>query len=684
MKLWRLKGQLEGGLMLKNPGKNLAVIVLAAGVGKRMKSNLPKVLHEIGGKTLLVRTLDVLKQIHPKQIIIVVNPQNIGLIKSHVSDKFKFVIQKKPLGTADAVEVGLQSINTFVGTVAVANGDDTAFYKVETIQKVLKKHQKTQAVITFVTVPMKNPRGLGRIIRSNGKVNGIVEEKDATSPQRKIKEVNDGLYFFDKSWLVENITKLKPSPFTNEYYVTDLIALAIENYKNVQTFKLTDDHEWHGINTKEELILAQEKFTKRIHIMGVAGAGASAVAGIATGFGYLVTGCDLNPKSSYTKNLKIKIHKGHHKSHLEGTSLLVVSPAVLKFDPKNRELLEAKTKNIPVLTWQQFQGVYLQKGKFVIAVAGAYGKSTTTGMTSEILISAGLDPTCEVGATVLDWGRNFKTGRSKYYVCEADEYNDNFLNYKVDIAVILNIDWDHPDFFKNRKSVLVSYKKFVKQIKEDGTLVIADNSQLAQLAKNIRKDIRVVKTGDFKKVNLSIIGDFRNSDAKAALTVAKLLNLDIKKAKKTLAHFKGAGRRLEFKGEIKGVKVYDDYAVQPYTIRVTANALKDKFKSQKVWLVLEPHTFSRVEKFFNDFVQNLKKSTVDKILITDIFAAREKGNTHELSQKLARAVGRKARFVGKLEDAVRFVRNHINDTDLVLSMGAGNSYKFYDLLKYEY
>ncbi|MDP2632968.1 MAG: HAD-IA family hydrolase, partial [Candidatus Curtissbacteria bacterium] len=177
-----------------------------------------------------------------------------------------------------------------------------------------------------------------------------------------------------------------------------------------------------------------QKEIKKIHIMGAAGAGASAVAGIAKAFGYNVTACDINPDSAYTKNLEIRITTGHNPSHLKNIDLLITSPAVEKVDFKNPELLEAKRLNIPTISWQQFQGDYLQKDKFVITVAGAYGKSTTTSMIAKILIDAGLDPTCEVGAEVLEWQNNFRIGKSRYYICESDEYNNNFLNYHPDIA----------------------------------------------------------------------------------------------------------------------------------------------------------------------------------------------------------------------------------------------------------
>lgn len=656
---------------------NFAAIILSAGKGKRMKSDTPKVLHKIGDKPIIVHVIETLNSIVPSKIITVVSPQGARGIKKVLAQKSDFAIQKEPLGTGDATAVGLKNIPQGTKNIAVLNGDDSAFYKPQTILNVFNFHQKSNAKITFVTLILKNPNGLGRIVRKNGKLSGIVEDKDASPQEKKIKEINVGLYFFNKNWLSKNLPKLLPSPITGEYYLTDLIKLALDSGEKVETYKLKDPHQWHGINTPQELEEANRKLKNKIHIMGIAGAGAAAVAGIAKAYGFAVSGCDINPDSPYSKNLGINIKKGHSANHLLNSDLLVISPAIIKLNPNNPEILKAKKLKIPVLTWQEFLAKFLQRGKFVISVAGAYGKSTTTAMISQILIDAGFNPTCEVGAKVLSWDKNFRVGKSNYFVCEADEYNNNFLNYTPDIAVVLNIAWEHPDFFKSEKDVYDSYRKFISNIKSGGTLIISPD------IKSIvsRKDINVITISDINDINLSIIGDFRKENAAAALTVTKALNIDTPKAKKSITSFKGLGRRLELKGDIKDVKIYDDYAVQPYTVKTTADALKEKFKDKKILLVFEPHTFSRIETFFDDFVDSLKNSSVDKIYITEAFAAREKGDKIALAQKLARRVGKKAEFTGSLARTADLARKHLSEFDIVLGMGAGDIYQLYDLLK---
>lgn len=673
---------------------NLSIIILAAGLGKRMRSEKSKVLHEIGGKPMILRTFQNVEKLNPSQIIVVANKDNIKSLKKILGTKISYVIQKSQKGTAHAVQVALLAVSA--ENVAVLYGDDSAFYGVEIIRSVYQKHTKSKAALTFVTLIQKNPTGLGRVIRKRGKLEGIVEQKDASVDQLKIKEVNDGLYFFRRTWLQNNLKKIKKSDVTGEYYITDLIGLALKNKQKVQIYKLTNADHWHSINTPQELKEANHKLSRKVHIMGIAGAGASAVAAIAKRQDYDVSGCDISPHSAYESNLKgIDVKKGHNADHLHNIGKLVISSAILKSDPENEEVAYAKKHKIPILLWERFQSQFLQRGKFVIAVAGAYGKSTTTAMVSKILIDAGLSPTCEIGAKVLEWGVNYHVGKSKYlgsqsasggpglqgtvYVCEVDEYLDKFLNYNPDIAIVLNLGWDHPDYFKSHSQLEKSYKNFIKKVKPSGTLIIPPN--LENLAKSAPNSVTVVKIQDFGKYDLSIIGDFRKENADAALTVAKLLGVGPKKAKKSVESFKGTGRRLELKGTVGKTVVYDDYAVQPYTVLKTTNALKAKYPNRPLILIFEPHTFSRINTFFKEFVDSLKKVQAEKIFVTDIYKAREQGDVKSLAKKLARVIGPKTVYSGSIEQTAKSLKNQTKNDQVILSMGAGDVYKIYDLLK---
>lgn len=662
---------------------NLATIVLAAGEGKRMKSNHPKVLHKIAGKPMLLRTVEMLQELGPEQIIVVASPNNISELKKILPKSVKVVLQPEPKGTADAARAGLNVVGDKVDDVAVLYGDDTAFYKAKTVQKVFETHTRLRSDVSFVTLKVNNPHGLGRIVRDSKHIS-IVEEKDASPAQRKINEVNDGLYIFKKGILNIYLPKLKPSSVTGELYITDLIEIVQAEGKIVKAILLESD-QWHGVNTPTELAKANFRHNKSIHVMGIWGAGASAIAGIAKEYGFEVSGCDISSKSAYSNLPGTEVQKNHSSYHINRkVSALIVSPAIEIYNPQNPELLEAKNQSIPVITWQEFQGHILQDNKFVIAIAGGYGKSTTTAMISQVLTDAGLDPTCEIGAKVISWKQNFRVGKSKYYICEADEYNNNYLNYRPDIGVVLNVAWDHPDFFKNEAELLDSYRQFIGNIKEEGTLVIGTDPNLKKLVGELEKGSvpkKVIEIGNFEPFSLSIIGKFRKENANAALTVAKALKIDTFVAKKAIESFQGLGRRLEYKGDVGGVKFYDDYAVQPYTIENTANALYQKYKNKRVLLALEPHTHSRVHKFFDKFVEAIKNTKITRVLITNTFLAREHGETRELSAKLAKSIGSKAKFTGSVSQTAAYLKDNLKSYDVVCTMGAGDVYKIFDLIK---
>lgn len=239
--------------------KEPAVIIMAAGLGTRMNSSLPKVLHKIAGRPMISYTLDNLRKARLSNIVVVV-----GFKKDLVVDQIKgavdFAIQEKRLGTAHATSKGLEKLSNDNKQVVVLNGDDSAFYKPETIKKIVNTHRKKGAVISFVSLIMDDPTGLGRILRNEeGELAGIVEEKDATDKQREIKEVNDGLYVFDKKWLKDNLKEVEKSKASGEYYLVDLIKIALEQNEKVEVFTLPDSDEWQGVNTKEQLEEADRK-----------------------------------------------------------------------------------------------------------------------------------------------------------------------------------------------------------------------------------------------------------------------------------------------------------------------------------------------------------------------------------------------------------------------------------------
>lgn len=240
--------------------KKIAAIVLAAGKGKRMKSkDINKVVAVLGNKQLILHTVDRLDELLISPIIVVVGFAKESVIKI-LDGKVIFAHQAKRLGTAHAVSVALEKLPEGVQTVLVVGGDDSAFYTKETLINLMETHWREAAKLSFLTIETDNPDGLGRVIRDdNGIVKGVVEEKDATDNQRKIKEINPGCYIFEVSFLKQYLNKIKKSPVTGEYYLTRLIDLAIKNKEKIEAVE-AGKILWRGINTPEELKEAEKLF----------------------------------------------------------------------------------------------------------------------------------------------------------------------------------------------------------------------------------------------------------------------------------------------------------------------------------------------------------------------------------------------------------------------------------------
>ncbi len=259
---WSDQNKIENFLKRR---KDVSAIILAAGKGTRMKSALPKILHKICGRPMISYTLENLRGAGVGEIVVVVSFKRNVVVKK-IAGAVKIAIQKNPKGgTADAALAGLSKVDKNAKYVFVLYGDDTAFYTGATIGNVLDDHIRKKAILTFITLIKENPTGLGRILRNkNGEVLGIVEEKDARLEQRKIKEINDGLYVFDKIWLEKSLPKVKKSPITGEYYLVELIKMAIDQGKKVTAYRLPNASEWEGVNTPEELDRAKKKMEEKL------------------------------------------------------------------------------------------------------------------------------------------------------------------------------------------------------------------------------------------------------------------------------------------------------------------------------------------------------------------------------------------------------------------------------------
>lgn len=433
----------------------------------------------------------------------------------------------------------------------------------------------------------------------------------------------------------------------------------------------------------------------KVHFLGIGGSGASAAAAIAQAQGFEVTGCDLEPHNEFTiKFQPDQLFKGHDPKHLNShipsgkVNILAVTPAIFSLDPKNPELMEAKKLGIPVMTWQHFLGTYLTKNKFVIAVAGTHGKTTTTAMIAQILEEANLDPTVLIGAIVPRWGTNYRvqgqtTSDRKYLCLEADEFNDNFLSFTPDISVVTNIEMDHPEYFKNLGAYKKSFKKFFMQTKQ---IVIANLSDA-----NVTEVVKIVMKSqgqkphdrntfvhylDYSKNKLNhtlrVPGSFNRLNAQAAMQVGLLLGIDPQTIQNSLKNYTGVGRRFEHIGNFQGAEVYSDFGHHPTEIKATMDAAREKFPTQKIWLIYEPHMFSRTKALFDDFVKVFKSIPVDKIILTDIYPSREKDTGWIKSEDLVKASHYDSLVYHSKRNLKGILKKEVKEKDILFLMGAGD------------
>lgn len=412
---------------------------------------------------------------------------------------------------------------------------------------------------------------------------------------------------------------------------------------------------------------------KNIHFIGIGGSGISGVSSLAEKFGYNVTGCDLSGDTAYKKN----ILKGHSVSHIKNSDLVVISPALLYQNQKNEEIIEAEKQN-KLVTWQEFLGKVLLKNKRIICVAGTHGKSTTTAMAGKLLIDNGFDPTIMVGAYVPEWGGNSRFGKGEYAVIEADEFNNNYLNYSPEIIILNNIEFDHPDFFNDESEVFDSFGKFVNRLTGLKTLIYNQDSPgvLKLLAMLNNKEIRLIPFSLNKsKINFSlkIFGIHNIKNAIGVIELGKTLLIKTEYIINSIENFKGIGRRLELIADRSGIKVYDDYAHHPTAIAATLDAVRGEYPNSKILVIDEPHGYKRTKILLSKYKGVF--DSVDKVIIGPIYKARDEVDTSVTPQLVAKVSDHKD-IVGldSIEEIISNLKLQIENFNVIVVMGAGNSY----------
>ncbi len=439
-----------------------------------------------------------------------------------------------------------------------------------------------------------------------------------------------------------------------------------------------------------------------VYFMGIGGISMSGLAEVLLSRGFKISGSD-RLRSRLTENLEEKgavIYYGQRSENITPDIDLVVYTAAISTD--NPEWIAMEELNLPRLSRAELLGEIMRNYALPVAVAGTHGKTTTTSMVSEILLQADTDPTLSIGGILKSIDGNIRVGHSKYFVTEACEYTNSFLSFYPKISIILNIEEDHMDFFKDLEDIRNSFHRFAMLLPTDGTLILnGEIENHAGITEGIScpcitygfsddctyyaTDITYNELGYPTFVlhakghtditlSLSVPGRHNVSNAMAAMAFADCVGIDRSTAALALQKFGGTERRFEYKGSVAGITVIDDYAHHPTEIEATLNAARNYNK--KVWCVFQPHTYTRTKAFLPEFAKAL--SLADHVVLADIYAAREK-NTIGISSldllELVKKEGIPCDYFPSFDEIENFLLENCTQGDLLITMGAGDIVK---------
>ncbi len=457
-----------------------------------------------------------------------------------------------------------------------------------------------------------------------------------------------------------------------------------------------------------ERVLRRNPQETHIHLVGIGGAGLSAIARLLLGRGYRVSGSDMHA-SGATRELAAlgaTVFSGHRAEQIAGADLLLISSAVPNTNP---EVVAAKAADIPLVKREQFLAP-LMAGYLNICVAGTHGKTTTSALLAQLLDLAGAEPSFIVGSKILNLGVSARNGRSGGpFVLEADEYDHMFLGLRPRIAVITNVEWDHVDIYPDPASYRQAFGQFAALVPPDGAIIYCGDDPGAQQIRAAAPadDLRWIAYGlgaghpwraenlsdtarggvDFDlwrgddflgRASLPLAGQHNVLNALAALAAAAKAGYVFTKGYKNLKILRktaGTARRLEQKGESCGIIVLDDYAHHPTEVRATLSAARQRFPRRGLWVLFQPHTYSRTRALLNDFCHSFENA--DHVLITDIFAAREHIDMGVSSPTLVKSIADPAdvRYAGDLDAATATLLAELQAGNVLLTLGAGDGYQ---------
>lgn len=441
-----------------------------------------------------------------------------------------------------------------------------------------------------------------------------------------------------------------------------------------------------------------------IYFVGIGGISMSGLAELLFREGFNVSGSDRN-SSDLTRALEAKgitVYYGENSSHITADIDCAVLTSAVK--DTNLEFQAIREKGIPWLSRAELLGQLMKNYEISIAVSGTHGKTTTTSMISEILLHAGTDPTLSIGGILKTIGGNIRIGGNRYFVAEACEYTNSFLSLSPTIGMILNIEEDHLDFFKDLAHIRRSFRQFAELIPPEGCLIInADIPDYEEISKGLPCRVITYSAGDVpadycpeqisydelgmpsfvlrgpdggtQSFRLQVPGLHNVSNAAASIALADCLSVEREVTAEALAAFSGTARRFEHKGSVGGVTIIDDYAHHPTEITATLSAAK-KYPHKTLWCVFQPHTYSRTKALLKDFAKAL--SLADKVVLADIFAARETDSLGISSENLRdeiKALGHDCYYFPSFDEIENFLLENCINGDLLITMGAGDVLK---------
>ncbi|MDF2486127.1 MAG: murC [Herbinix sp.] len=446
----------------------------------------------------------------------------------------------------------------------------------------------------------------------------------------------------------------------------------------------------------------------RIHFIGIGGISMSGFAEYLHTLGFKVSGSDSHQSkiTDHLMELGIEIFVGQKPSNITLDIDVVVYTAAIRED--NEEYQEVISKNIPMLNRAQMIGQLMLNFEDAIAVSGTHGKTTTTSMLSLIFLEAAMDPTISVGGILDAIGGNIRMGKSEHFIIEACEYTNTFLEFNPDRGIILNIDTDHLDFFKDLEDIRNSFHQFAKRLPKNGQLFInGDIERLDELTKDLECEVLTYgiidsayqsnprsydiaadkimfndqsmgsydlyyKGNYVDRISLNVVGLHNLSNSMPAIGVALELGIPVEKIKSALLSFHNSKRRFEYKGEIGGVTIIDDYAHHPTEVLATLTAAKN-YPHNDIWCVFQPHTYTRMKNHLAEFADAL--SLADKIVLSDIYAAREKDPGDISSKDLVKELeklGKEVHYFPCFDEIENYLLQNCINGDLLITMGAGD------------